>query len=138
MAEATGEHTVAPVDPFDLPDWLGVQDVTWVAESSLGDAHLVSGGLVGPGDQAAGTQRQACDLLACDLAYPRAVLSEEWRARAHHSWQLGEALIVEYDGRLTLVVPGTAVTAEPALEAVRRLARAVGAPTERFTVALRL
>jgi hypothetical protein len=37
-----------------------------------------------------------------------------------------------------MVVPGTTVTAEPALEAVRRLAKAVGAPADRFTVSLRL
>jgi hypothetical protein len=133
MAVRPGEHAVAPVDAFDLPEWLGEQQVTWVAESSLGTAHLVSGVLSGPD-----ATRQECDLLACDLAYPRAVLGEEWRAQAHHAWQLGEALLIEYDGRLTLVVPGAAVAAEPALEAVRRLARAVGAPTERFTVALRL
>ena len=129
-----GEHGVALVDAFDLPDWLGEEEVTWTAASSLGDAPLVSGALHGPGE----SQLLECDLLACDLAYPTSVIGEKWRGQAHHAWQLGEALLVEYDGRLTLLVPGTAVTAEPALEAVRRLARAVGAPAERFTVALHL
>jgi hypothetical protein len=47
-------------------------------------------------------------------------------------------LLVELDGRLTVAMPGSEVTAEPALDAIRRLARAVGAPPDRFTVALRL
>ncbi len=77
-------------------------------------------------------------MLACDLAYPRAVLEEKWRAAAHHAWQLGEVELLDYDGRLTLVVPGTQVGVETALDAVRRLAKAVGAPSDRFTVAIRL
>ena len=56
------------------------------------------------------------------------MLEEKWRAAAHQAWTLGEILLLEYDGRLTLVVPGTALSVELALEAVRRLAKAVGAP----------
>ena len=82
--------------------------------------------------------RARCDLLACDRAYPEPVLDEASRADAHQAWTLGEVLLLEYDGRLTLVVPGSAMTAELALEAVRRLAKAVGAPARRFTVVLRL
>ena len=127
-------HTVVPVDPFDLPDWVGEGPVTWSASSSLGGSHLVTGEL-----QAGGTGATlTCDVLACDLAYPLPVLSEAWRHDAHQAWTLGEMLLVEYDGRLSLVVPGTVVTAEPTLEAVRRLARAVGSKPEQFTVALRL
>ena len=124
---------VGPVDAFDLPDWLGVAPVTWTAVDSIGATHLVAGCLRGsdrgPLD---------CDVLACDLAYPVPVLDERWRHDAHQAWTLGEVLLVEYDGRLTMVVPGTTVTAEPAMEAVRRLAKAVGAPADRFTVSLRL
>jgi hypothetical protein len=124
---------VAPVDAFDLPDWLGVSRVTWTAVDSIGATHLVAGCLRGEdGDPL------DCDVLACDLAYPVPVLDERWRHDAHQAWTLGEVLLVEYDGRLTLVAPGTTVTAEPALEAVRRLAKAVGAPADRFTVSLRL
>jgi hypothetical protein len=126
--------SVSPVDAFDLPDWLGVEHVTWTTASSLGGAYLVTGSVRGPAD----SQVQDCDILACDLAHPQPVLDEKWRAEAHHAWAWGEVLLIEYDGRVTLVVPGTSVTAEPALEAVRRLARAVGAPSDRFTVALRL
>ena len=128
--------TVAPVDAFDLPDWLGLSPVTWTAVSSIGTTHLVTGCL-------RRTDRDDeepidCDVLACDLAYPVPVLDERWRHDAHQAWTLGEVLLVEYDGRLTMVVPGTTVTAEPAMEAVRRLAKAVGAPADRFTVSLRL
>jgi hypothetical protein len=125
--------SVGPVDPFDLPDWLGVTSVTWTAVDSIGITHLVAGRLRG-----AEGEPLDCDVLAGDLAYPVPVLDERWRHDAHQAWTLGEVLLVEYDDRLTLVVPGTTVTAEAALEAVRRLAKAVGAPADRFTVTLRL
>jgi len=128
-------RTVDPVDPFDLPDWVGEGPVTWRASTSLAGSHLVSGGL--SADTGEGPTLP-CDVLACDPAYPVPVLSEEWRHDAHQAWTLGEVLLVAYDGRLTLLVPGTVVTAEPTLEAVRRLARAVGSKPDRFTVALRL
>ena len=124
---------VRAVDAFDLPEWLGVEEITWTAVTSLGTAPTVSGNLRGH----TGTEL-ACDILACDLAYPRAVLEETWRAAGHHAWQLGESLLIELDDRLTLVVPGTTVRVELALDAVRRLAKAVGAPASRFTVAIRL
>lgn len=128
-------HESRLVDPFDLPEWLGVEPVIWTGQTSLGSAHLVSGALqTGAGE----VDPLVCDVLACDLAYPQPVLSEAWRHDAHQAWTLGEVLLLEYDGRLTMVLPGTAVTAEATLEAVRRLARAVGAAPERFTVALRL
>jgi len=124
---------VTAVDPFDLPDWIGEEVVTWQAVSSLSGGHLVTGSL-----QGMASQEHDCDVLACDLAYPVPVLNEAWRHDAHQAWTLGEVLVVSYNRRLTLVVPGTSVTAEPVLEAVRRLARAVGARPDRFTVALRL
>ena len=123
---------VSAVDAFDLPEWLGVDEVTWTAVTSLGSASRVTGCLAASG------QTLDCDVLACDLAYPQAVLEEKWRSAAHHAWQMGETQLLEYDGRLTLVVPGTAVKVEAALDAVRRLAKAVGAPASRFTVAIRL
>ncbi len=127
-------RSVRPVDPFDLPDWVGEGPVTWRALSSLSGSHLVTGELRAE----SGGATLTCDVLACDPAYPVPVLSEAWRHDAHQAWTLGEVLLVEYDDHLALVVPGTAVTAEPALEAVRRLARAVGSKPDRFTVALRL
>jgi hypothetical protein len=124
---------VTAVDAFDLPEWLAVEEVTWTAITSLGTSPHVTGALAGRSGASL-----HCDLLACDLAYPRSVLEEKWRAAAHQAWQLGETLLLEYDDRLTLVVPGTSVAVEAALEAVRRLAKAVGAPSSQFTVAIRL
>src|SRR5919107_2859877 len=112
------DPVVTSVDAFELPEWLGVEEVTWTAATSLGEASRVSGALTGPSGASLD-----CDLLASDLAYPRAVLEEKWRAAAHHAWQLGETQLLEYDGRLTLVVPGTTVGVEVALDAVRRLAK---------------
>jgi hypothetical protein len=133
VAVASG-RTVETVDPFDLPEWVGEGPVRWHASSSLGGSHRVTGELVGGAEG----RTLVCDVLACDLAYPVPVLSESWRHDAHQAWVLGEVLLLRYDGTLTLVVPGTVVTAEPILEAIRRLARAVGSLPERFTVALRL
>lgn len=124
---------VTAVDAFDLPEWLGVEEVTWTAVSSLDTSPHVTGALAGRSGAT-----MDCDLLACDLAYPRSVLEEKWRAAAHQAWQLDETLLLEYDDRLTLVVPGTSIGVEAALDAVRRLAKAVGAPSSRFAVTLRL
>jgi hypothetical protein len=125
-------HTTAAADPFDLPDWLATAAVTWTAETGTAPAALVHGELSG------GDQPQVCDVLAGDVAFPDPVLEDKWRSAAHQAWSLGEVLLVQYDGRLTLVVPGTAVSAEVVLDALRRLARAVAVPTDRFTVSLRL
>jgi hypothetical protein len=47
-------------------------------------------------------------------------------------------LLVSYDDRLALAVPGTAFTAELVLETLARLAKAVGTQPESFSVLLRL
>ena len=57
---------------------------------------------------------------------------------AHQAWEHGQVLLVTYDGRLTLAVPGTAYSADGALETVGRLAKAVGVDAGRFMVCLRL
>ena len=59
-------------------------------------------------------------------------------APAHQAWTHGQVLLVEYDGRLTLAVPGTAYSADGALETISRLAKAVGVRPGRFAVTLRL
>ena len=125
-------HTVAAVDAFDLPDWLGTAEVTWTAHTSVRGAARIEGGLGGDG------QEIPCDLMAADLAYPEPLLEDGWRRQAHQLWTHGQVLLVEYDGRLTLAVPGTAYSADGVLETVGRLAKAVGVAPGRFVVTLRL
>jgi hypothetical protein len=120
------------VDAFDLPEWLGTAPVTWTATSTVRRARHVRGVL----SSAAG--ELACDLLAADVAHPEPLLSQAWRRQAHQAWEYGQVLLVSYAGRLTLAVPGTAYSADGALETLSRLAKAVGAPSSRFTVCLRL
>jgi hypothetical protein len=123
---------VAAVDPFDLPDWLGTTEVTWTATSPVRGASRIEGTLSGAGE------RLPCDLLAADLAYPEPLLADAWRRQAHQAWTHGQVLLVEYGGRLTLAVPGTAYSADGVLETVGRLAKAVGVLPGRFAVTLRL
>ena len=120
------------IDAFDLPEWLGVQAVTWTASTGVHDGPLLSGEL------SAGPECLGCDLLAADAAYPLPVLAEEWRRQVHRAWTYGQVLLVEYDGRLTLATPGTGFTADRVLEALGRLAKAVAASPARFTATLRL
>ena len=117
------------VDPFDLPDWLGESAVTWAPEGGIHDSHTVPGTLTAPGETAV-----PCDLLAVDEAYPRPVAGDDLRHQTHH----GQVLLISCDGRLTLAAPGTSFTAERVLETLARLAKAVGAPPESFSVLLRL
>lgn len=127
-----GSTTVAAVDPFDLPEWLGTSEVTWTATSSSRGSHLVTGEL------SSDTEVFPCDLMAADLAYPQPPLDERWRREAHQAWTHGQVLLVECAGRLTLVVPGTEFSADRLLESLARLARAVGVKPARFVAALRL
>lgn len=121
------------VDPFDLPDWLGVADVTWSARAGLRTGYAV------PGELAAdGQDPLPCDLLAVDEAYPAPVASDRLRRLAHQAWRHGEVHLIERDDRMALAVPGTAFSADLVLDAVGRLARAVGASAERYSVRLRI
>ncbi len=122
--------TITAVDPFDLPEWLGDGEVTWVTSAGLRASHLVPGVLTG------GTPEQACDLLAVDEAYPIPVADDATRLRAHQAWRHGQVLLVAYDGRLALAVPGNRFSADGALEALDRLAKAVGANPENFSAKL--
>lgn len=126
--------TVCAVDPFDLPDWLGTGEVTWTAVSSVHAGHLVHGELSGRGAEGA----LGCDLLGADQAFPAPVLDDSWRRQSHQAWTHGQVLLVEYDGRLTLAVPGTSFTADLVLEAIGRLAKSVGVRPGQFVAALRL
>lgn len=123
---------VRAVDPFDLPEWLGEGEVSWTATTSVHAGHLVTGELSARG------QTLGCDLLGVDQAFPAPVLDDEWRRRCHQAWTHGQVLVVERDGRLTLAVPGTGFTADRALEALGRFAKAVGAAPGSFLAAIRL
>jgi hypothetical protein len=126
---------VAAVDAFDLPEWVGEHDVVWRSELALG-TPLVPGELTDATDP--GVAPLACDLLACDRAHPEPALPEQWRREAHSQWALQQVLLAEIADRLTLVCPGVDVEVGTALESLRRLAKAVGVPSARFTAALRL
>ena len=124
---------VVELDPFDLPEWLGEEEVTWTSERGLRTGHLVAGVLAGT------PQHQTpCDLLAVDEAFPAPVVDDAVRTRAHQVWQHGQVLVVRRARRPTLAIPGSSFTAERTLDALARLARAVGAEPERFSVRLRL
>jgi hypothetical protein len=124
---------VTPLDAFDLPDWLGEGEVTWTSDDATRSGSLVSGCLAGPE-----SQRHPCDLLAVDLAYPAPVVGDRLRTAAHQAWQHGQVLLLDQDGRTTLAVPGTSFTADDVLDALTRLAKAVGARPASFSVRLRL
>lgn len=125
------------VDPFDLPEWLGVGEVTWSSASGLRSGHLVTGSLHGPDHATA-----PCDLLAVDEAYPTPVVDDDTRTRAHQVWRHGQVLLVAHppgdDGRLTLAVPGRDFTAGRVLDSMARLSKAVGASADRWSVLLRI
>lgn len=126
-----GAVAVEPVDPFDLPEWLGTSEVTWSAASGVRGAQRIRGAL------RSGEGELSCDLMAADVAYPQPLLADPWRRAAHQAWEHGQVQLLTYDGRLTLVVPGTAYSADGALETIGRLAKAVGGDSTRFTVCLR-
>jgi hypothetical protein len=125
--------SISERDPFDLPDWLGESAVTWQADSGLATGHQVAGALTAPGRTAV-----ACDLLAVDDAYPEPVATDAMRVRCHQLWRHGEVLVAADGPRLLLVVPGSRVDAERALEAVGRLGLAVGAEPGSWAVSLRV
>ena len=124
---------ISDVDAFDLPDWLGTEDVVWRADDGLHGGHLVAGRLTGAGHEDLG-----CDLLAVDQAYPRPVTDDPSRLRVHQAWRHGQVLVGQYDDRLALAAPGTAWTADLVLDVLDRLARAVGGSPERFAALLRI
>lgn len=127
------EPVIDDVDPFDLPDWLGQQEVEWRPDQGLGSQALISGRL----QRAGGAETLACDLLAVDEAYPVPIAPEDLRTRAHQTWRHDQVLLVSRDERLTLAVPGARVSAEQALLALSRLALAVAAEPHRFAAVLR-
>jgi hypothetical protein len=134
------QATLTDIDPFDLPEWLGTGDVVWRAEEGLQTGHLVRGRLTAdlPDQRAEASQEVVCDLLAVDEAYPAPVVDDATRLRVHQAWRHGQVVIGEHGSRMVLAVPGTRFGPELVLDALGRLARAVGARAERYAVLLRL
>jgi hypothetical protein len=129
--------TIENIDPFDLPEWLGEGEVIWVADGGVRASHLVPGRLISAlSTSTHQVAEQPCDLLAVDEAYPAPVADDATRLRAHQAWQHGQVLLVSYSGRLALAVPGNRFTADGALDALDRLARAVGAQPENYSATL--
>lgn len=126
---------IIDVDPFDLPEWLGTHDVVWRSDVGLSTGHLVRGRLTAEPDAGLAI---VCDLLAVDEAYPAPVVDDETRLRVHQAWRHGQVVVGEVDSRLVLAVPGTRFGPELVLDALGRLARAVGARAERYAALLRL
>jgi len=134
------QATLTDIDPFDLPEWLGTGDVVWRADEGLQTGHLVRGRLTGdqPAQPAEAPPELVCDLLAVDEAYPVPVVDDATRLRVHQAWRHGQVVIGEHGSRMVLAVPGTRFGPELVLDALGRLARAVGARAERYAVLLRL
>ncbi|GAB3867264.1 hypothetical protein GCM10028801_40940 [Nocardioides maradonensis] len=120
------------VDPFELPDWLGDDDVTWSAECALG-RPTVPGVLRSD----TGSGELACDFLAADVACPAPLVDEATRTRIHQAWRDGQVELLSDGERLTLGVPGTAQDAGLVLEAIGRFANAVGTSPAHYGVRLR-
>lgn len=123
---------IIDVDPFDLPEWLGIGQVVWHADDGLRSGHLVAGRL------ACGDEVLACDLLAVDEAYPAPVTDDDSRLRVHQAWRHGQVLLGHYADRLVLAAPGTRFDAERVLDTLARLARAVGGSPDNMAALLRI
>jgi hypothetical protein len=122
----------AITDPFDLPEWLGSGELTWVAASGLASASL-SGALVGQDGE-----RLPLSIIAADRAYPTPVVDEEVRRAVHQAWALNQVVILDDDGCQTLAVPTVTLDTELVCEAMRRFARAIGVDTSRVSLTIRL
>ena len=123
---------LSDLDPFDLPDWLGEGPVTWSAETGVRRGPRIRGHLSGAGPDV------PCDLLAVDEAHPAPVSDEATRTRAHLAWRHGQILLLADQDRVVLAVPGTGFTADLVLDALSRLAKAVGASPDNYVALLRI
>lgn len=145
------QAAITDIDPFDLPEWLGTRDVVWRADSGLRTGHLVRGRLGAghdagnagdDGDEVGEPVEVVCDLLAVDEAYPEPVVDDATRLRVHQAWRHGQVVIGTVDTadgtRMVLAVPGTRLGPDLVLEALGRLARAVGAHAESYAALLRI
>ena len=135
------QAAITDIDPFELPEWLGTREVVWQAEAGLSTGHHVRGRLA-TADDAGEPAAVVCDLLAVDEAYPEPVVDDATRLRVHQAWRHGQVVLgsIASGGgdRMVLAVPGTGFAPDLVLDALGRLARAVGARAERYAALLRL
>lgn len=104
----------------------------WRAETVLTGPPRVTGSLF------AAHGRQPLDLLAVDAAYPRVVCTPDQRHDAHQAWHFGEVLMLTDDKRAIAGVPAVEFDPDLVVEAIRRVAKAIGAPPGNLTVELTL
>ncbi len=121
-----------PADPFDLPEWLGEDALTWAAEHDLSSVHVV-----GVLTSTAG-QQLPLDLLCVDAAFPAPVVSERVRHDVHQAWHYGQVLLLGRPGNTALGVPVARIDADLSCDALRRFAKAIGVPSDRMSVTLQL
>ncbi|KAA1415895.1 hypothetical protein F0U44_19870 [Nocardioides humilatus] len=133
MSDSGSTQSCSAVDAFDLPEWLGVDPVTWSAVGPL--RHGIVPGML---HSDTSDIELPCDLMAGDVADPIAVVDEATRVLIHQAWRHGQVHVVRRDARLTLGAPGVDFTAPRVLDVVGRLAKAVGAPPDHFSVRLRV
>lgn len=122
------------VDPFDLPDWLVSADVVWEALEPVAGQVIAKGQLRAVGS----TDTLRLDLLAVDAAWPTLACAPAERREAHQAWHYGQVVILEQSGAAALGVPTVAFSADLAVEALRRFAKAVGSDPWRYAMHLRL
>jgi hypothetical protein len=124
---------ITVADAFDLPDWLGTDPVRWHADAPIDGAWHIRGSL-----GARGGRTQQLDLIAVDAAYPAPVCPDRERTAVHQAWQYGEAALLDVEGRLAVGVPGREIDLDLVVQAMRRFAKSVGAPSGNYTVAITL
>jgi len=119
-------------EPFDLPDWLGEEDLVWSLDGSLSAAQ-VCGTLRG-----AGEHRLGLDIVCADVAYPAPVVPEPVRRQCHLTWHHGQIQTIRNGQRHGLAVPVSSLDADTVCEALRRFARAIAVDSERVRVLISL
>ena len=134
MTEADEEQP-SLVDPFDLPEWLLSEEVVWEALEPVGGQVVAKGQLRAVGSSDAPLR---LDLMAVDAAWPVPPCPSADRRAAHQAWHFGQVVVLDQDGAPALGVPATEFSADLALEALRRFAKAVGSDPWRYAVHLHL
>lgn len=119
-------------DPFELPDWIGEQVLTWCLGGPLSDPQVHGTLSGGEGHEL------SLHIVCADVAYPAPVVSELLRRESHLSWHLGQVLVLDSGRCLGLAVPVSTLDADIACEALRRFAMAVAVDPSRVRVTIPL